>query len=359
MQASRYGRRERRRAFTIVELLVVITIIAMLVAIVLPAVNSVRESAQRSACAQRQTSLALAMAAFNVRQERLPEAQNILGLTSLSFPSHYTQRVVAWQVVLLPYLERNDLFTNVSADRGWNDMDRNAREESWLDPLTCPSSVPSVKLYSLIHYFANCGTGLARDDGVLVGTGYAPTARPNPFPSPRPPYPPPSPGPPAMSLDDIKDRDGLASTLLIAEMTRSVGGSIEWNRDLNCNTTNPMVQDKSVFGWPIPFNFATGNPCFGMPGNTPPVPVVNNSNATYTPFSKHPGGANVAFCDGHVRFLKDTLPGYLYAHMVTSRSVYNGTTGTTPYDGNSSRANTWLRASPAPVPYSFAPQDLD
>jgi prepilin-type processing-associated H-X9-DG protein len=353
MRACHHGRCERRLAFTIVELLVVITIMAMLVAIVLPAVNSVRESAQRSACAQRQTSLALAMAAYNVRQERLPEAHSILDLTSKSFPSLYTQRVVAWQVMLLPYLERNDIFMDLSSDRGWNDM--NVRGAYWLDVLTCPSSVPTVKAYSLIHYFANCGTGLARDDGVLVGTTYAPTARPNPFPSPRPPYPPPSPGPPAMSLDDIKDRDGLGKTLLIAEMTRNVGGYVEWNRDLNCNTTNPLVQDKSVFGWPIPFNFATGSPCFGMPGNTAPVPVVNNSGASYTPFSKHLGGANVAFCDGHVRFLKDTLPGYVYAHMVTSRSVFNGST----YDANSSRANTWLRTAPAPVPYTFAPKDLD
>lgn len=342
--------------FTLVEILVVVSIFTVLLLLILPAVNSVRDLGQRSACAQRQTSLALAMVSYNLRHERLPEAQSILDLTSLSYPSLYTQRVVGWHVLLLPYLERNDVFREVSADRGWNDMDRNAREEFWLDDLTCPSSVPSVRLYSLIHYFANGGTGLARDDGVLVGTGYAPSARPNPFPNPRPPYPPRAPGPPAMSLlTDVKDRDGLTNTLLIAEMTRSVGGAIEWNRDLNCNTTNPSVQNKSVFGWPIPFGFATGNPCFGMPGNTPPSPVVNHPSATYTPFSKHPGGANVAFCDGHVRFLKETLPGYIYAHMVTSRSVYSGTT----YNANSTRANTWLRASPAPVPYAFTPGHLE
>jgi prepilin-type N-terminal cleavage/methylation domain-containing protein len=72
MYRIRLGRRNSRNAFTLVELLVVIAIIAMLLAILIPALNSARETAKRSICASNLKQLGLASAAYNNEYMLLP-----------------------------------------------------------------------------------------------------------------------------------------------------------------------------------------------------------------------------------------------------------------------------------------------
>jgi hypothetical protein len=61
----------------------------------------------------------------------------------------------------------------------------------------------------------------------------------------------------------------------------------------------------------------------------------------------------VAFADGSTRFLRDSIMPYVYGHLLTRRSVWNGTT----YSNNSSVANGVLQAAPAPKPYALDPKD--
>ena len=81
----------RRRGFTLIELLVVIAIIAVLLALLVPAVQKVRESANRTECANNLRQLGLAVHNFHSDRNFLP-------------PSHIGDTWASWAVLLLPYL---------------------------------------------------------------------------------------------------------------------------------------------------------------------------------------------------------------------------------------------------------------
>src|SRR5262245_50302791 len=88
----------KRAAFTLIELLVVIAIIAVLIALLVPAVQKVREAANRTSCANNLHQLALAIHNYHVAYNAVPPARK---------PSVYT-----WPLLLLPYLEQDNVYRN-------------------------------------------------------------------------------------------------------------------------------------------------------------------------------------------------------------------------------------------------------
>ena len=97
----------RTRAFTLVELLVVIAIIGMLVAILLPAVNSVRESARRNTCKNRLRQQALALRSYATQfEEAMPAIWNKGG--------DHAWDTFSWRVELLPHLEEDARFDRIN-----------------------------------------------------------------------------------------------------------------------------------------------------------------------------------------------------------------------------------------------------
>jgi prepilin-type N-terminal cleavage/methylation domain-containing protein len=102
MFVSSPGRvRCRRPAFTLIELLVVIAIIAILIGMLLPAVQKVRESASKSSCENNLKQMGLAMQTYHDNNSTLPYADNRVG-TSYAYPS--------WSVLILPYMEQSNLY---------------------------------------------------------------------------------------------------------------------------------------------------------------------------------------------------------------------------------------------------------
>src|SRR5262245_35680516 len=99
--------RSPRRGFTLIELLVVIAIIGVLIALLLPAVQSAREAARRAQCVNNLKQLALASHNYHDTHSLLP-------------PGHRTYTNGTFQVFILPYIEQNALFNAWNSDgRYW------------------------------------------------------------------------------------------------------------------------------------------------------------------------------------------------------------------------------------------------
>lgn len=298
----------RRDAFTLVELLVVIAIIATLVALLLPAVNSARESGRRVQCTSNLYNLATAVGRFNdvngavvgYRNQSPVPAHTTGAGASTSF-AHTT----LWTVALLPFMERRDVANN------WM-----TSTLPFLAFFVCPSSPTDTLSGQWISYAGNVGSTANAADGVMLDA--VPRWNSSASRLVRPTY----------SLDDIANADGTATTLLLSEKCGQGPGGTTMRWDTALNVTGTSAANVS-FGWTLPV--------FGVANGTPPR-VVNDTRTPWVapgsqsqPSSNHPGGAVAVFCAGNTVFLKDSLSMQVYAQLITS---------------NNAAATSWVRGAP-------------
>ena len=279
-----------RRAFTLVELLVVIAIIATLVGLLLPAVQSARESGRRTQCTNNQYQMGMAANRHNETNGYVPGWRNAMSGTIR--PS--------WPVVLFPFMERNDVYSALAAN--------SLAIAPAIPTYICPSNPPDGGGQGVVMYAGNCGSGsnLAnqRYDGVMLDTAITS-------------------GTAAARIDmgDISNADGTVNTLLLSEKSgpNAVLGSWLWN-------VGTVVSTGTSFSWSDP----NPPPGFGIVAR-PLSPVINATVGTVgvssQPSSAHFGGAVVVFCDGHTRFITDKLEPAVYANLLNWKNTARSSSG--------------------------------
>jgi prepilin-type N-terminal cleavage/methylation domain-containing protein len=127
-------RAARAAAFTLIELLVVIAIIGVLVGLLLPAVQKVREAANRLACGNNLRQIGIALHQYHFDHNQLP-------------PSRLSDFHATWAVLLMPYLEENNLYEQWQLDLSYydqTDVGRQTPVKTYFCPSRRTSSTPPV-----------------------------------------------------------------------------------------------------------------------------------------------------------------------------------------------------------------------
>jgi prepilin-type N-terminal cleavage/methylation domain-containing protein/prepilin-type processing-associated H-X9-DG protein len=329
-----------RGGFTLVELLVVITIIAMLVGLLVPAVMAARNAARKTQCMNNQQQLGKGILQYVTTKEKFPPLFSL----QPNLPTGATPLMaVGWVPPILPYIEQNPLYTQFQNYQ--LHMQLNGAQ---VEMLTCPSRTPGASQKAPLDYVVNAG---AQDNATLVGKfmdfqengvffdTFTPT-RADIAPAMRVRTTPP------IDLAYLSNHDGTKSTIMLAETT----DALDWYQFINnmgetttvgvAPTGNQPLQPgagqqgrswwNAITWWqPTPADLA--NASWGMEGvtptreilNVPAPPALPMNRADRTsgrPASNHSGGFHVSYCDGHTQFMSEDIEYRVYCLLMSPDS---------------------------------------
>ncbi len=297
-----------RKAFTLIELLVVIAIIGILIALLLPAVQKVREAANRVKCENNLKQLSLAAHNFHDANGRFPPAMNV----DVSNPN---PNVKLWPpkvepsktynlfMQLMPFIEQDNLRKNliddsmvIDGDEYVNNHGTDSVGAQVVNIYLCPSSLALQQ--PVCNYKSNNTYFAMKSYGGISGT------------SSNPVFATFSPYAKANGVFYINSRttiaqitDGTSNTLMFSERDQEQG-QLDGSGNPSClggwcwvlstgsaKANNQLAMEDQTLNtaWPINTDYHT---------------VASNDVNRYEIIgSRHPNGANVAFADGSVRFL--------------------------------------------------------
>jgi prepilin-type N-terminal cleavage/methylation domain-containing protein/prepilin-type processing-associated H-X9-DG protein len=319
------------RGFTLIELLVVIAIIAILIGLLLPAVQSVREAARRAQCSNNLKQLALALANYENANGSFPP-----GFCGQAYAGDF-EDAAGHLVRLTQFLEQSVIYSAMNFDIPMYCSANTTVTGTAISSLWCPSdggivgyrytypasfgpavgfaylTTPMPMAYS--SYAGSLGSWplfnsnparLAQVNGVFFMIGFPPR---NPFIWYGTANPPQGSIPPA-KIATITD--GLSNTIAFGEHAHGLFSTQpDANGAVDFNDWNWWVSGNfgdTIFTTYFPLNpqkkLSTGYYESGT--------FVQGDDMVTAASSFHPDGANFAFCDGSVRFLKDSIDSWTF-----------------------------------------------
>ena len=352
----------RRRAFTLIELLVVIAIIAVLIALLLPAVQSAREAARRAQCTNNMKQVGLALHNYENSQGVYPPGgvadESLPGNSGSIWGAPGGNNIASWRALVIPFMEGGNIYNAINFSVSLNDATPGNSASQWTALMTisntwlCPSDDNfqggSPGFRSASGTWGNYPNG---DSPANPFTGQPETRVPysnyagsfgdnyaigalTPVQNPWETYPyPPTlpPGRPQIGWP------GFWGTAFNSQITVQSGGNLRGYFSYRIAAVGPVrvasiidgTSNTLMVGEVIPAqcacsNFWDNNGCTF--GTTIPInwqtlrPVCSDGNTwgsadwqcrySYSAKgakSKHPGGANMCFGDGSVRFIKTSI----------------------------------------------------
>jgi len=351
VRGRRNGALSPRDGFTLVELLVVITIIGMLMALLLPAVMSARGAARRATCVSNLHNVSLAILSDVSAKRRFPAS----GHFSLLGTEHYH----SWVVTLLASLERGDIATKWNWDLPHDDPANASLATIGIPILVCPDDFTAVAGQGNLSYVVN--------GGFAWTTGTPALDCPCSFHIPSNPILAPldfngngvtCPGGGKEDAPDMKlfyqtslfflqnwppgtypkryvhyhtpDSifDGLSNTIMLSENIRAgydpakgTTWASPYPRDISFFVSSYVCENRTC---------AAGKVDYGRANDHSQEPyrfeAINSSGDQAEgeapwPSSLHPGGVHTAFADGHIHFLPDQVDGAVYAALVSPQGM--------------------------------------
>lgn len=286
-----------RAGLTLVEVLVTISIIAVLAGLLLPAISMAREASRRAICQNNIRQLGLASLLYLNSNEEYPRSVVV-------DPGH------SWAPYLFPFIEEQPLYDLYNFDAKWDRPVNHRAIETIVEPFGCPSS-PADRIEMIDDYQAattDFSPVTEVSNTLISGRLVAPVGDRRGV----------------ISIDKTTAKhikDGMSKTILFAEDAGRPQFWLSNGRGPDSNYPgggNLPVSGGRVRGacWAdrmneIPLHGFTEN---GLRSPGPCAVNCTNNNEVY---AFHPGGANIVFADGHTEFVSEEISIQVYSAMVT------------------------------------------
>lgn len=314
MSPSVRSRKRQRFAFTLVELLVVIAIIAVLAALLLPAVQKVREAANRATCQNNLRQFGVALLNYHDTKKSFPVGRIPLGPPGVPWP------IFSVQCRLLPYMEQDAVYSMLNFTLPWSDPANAAAAAYSIPVFKCPSDSGYANIppgWSGTNYRINDGSNLSVFWGVYDTAGVNTTM----------------PAPNGVFYCDIGYKiaditDGTSNTAAMSEhlVGDNSNAIATEKRDTFRSSATPATQDQAIIDC-LAVNINDLTTQWASYHGTPWIygsysAVIYNHTAPpnnrFCSFnlvsrcqapanSDHPNGVNTVFCDGSVHFVANDI----------------------------------------------------